>query len=470
MMILQSLRNIFTTPQDEPGKRYALIIYSAIFVGIFLGIFVVWILPNVPPIYILIGLGALLFAYLLLFHIDIAVILALFIYHETGRFNYMGGGTPFHPNGLLGISIIGATIFYFIFRRIDFSRLPGVIPFMGYLIVCIFSLLFTEERLMDGVTITLRLMTALSIYAVLVYKLDSIKMVNWAILAIAGSQITPTITRLLALFRGNIINTESNEPVRTGTSTVGAFLALILTLSFIQLINTRKTSERILWGCLVVLFSLGLFFSYGRAGWIGFIVALLVIGCMKYKKLLVILPIGLILLVVLVPAIPQRFSDISLSEINNRSSSTLAVRYEIWRGAIEVAKNNLLFGVGYGVGRYRVGELLGRYSWMIHNDYISVLLETGIVGLIIFMFWHSQWLFLIFNVYKNSKFKYDKILSLGIFAIFIASLVIRLTDNILQDAYKLYYLSGLIAIALTLPRIRAKEEINNLMVPAEKAI
>jgi hypothetical protein len=186
----------------RPNAGNLLFYLSAILSSIFTGIFVVLVIPKIPPLYLLLGFSGLIFAYLLFFHIDIGVICALFILYETHRFNYLGGGTPYHPNGLLGIAIIGATIFFFLSHRIHLSQLPGIFPFISFLFVCIFSLMFTGRYFMEGLTITLRLMTAMSIYAVLVYKLDSLKMLNWTIFAIAGSQISPIISKLLMLYRG----------------------------------------------------------------------------------------------------------------------------------------------------------------------------------------------------------------------------------------------------------------------------
>ena len=455
-MTSQSIGIRITDLLEKVNDRKIIFYCIAAVVSILLGVFVVLALPLIPPLYILLGFAGLLIAYLLLFHIEVGVILAIFVLYESSRFNYMGGGTPFHPNGLLGIAIIGATIVFFLSHKIDYSRLIGIIPYFGFWAICVFSLAFTGNNLMEGVTITLRLMTGLSIYAVLTYKLDSIKMVKWVLLAVAGSQISPLISRLLN-YRGYEVASEYGL-VRIGTSAVGVYLAMFLTLSLVQIINARRKPERFLWGGFAGLFAVGLFLSYGRAGWISFIVALVVIGLLRYKKLLVVLPVILILLVLLVPAISQRFSDISVDALTDRNSSTLGARIEVWKGALEIAKNSLIFGVGYGVGRYRVGELLGQYSWMIHNDYLSVLLETGVLGLILFLVWQGHWLISIFNVFRKSKVEYDKILSLGILAIFVASLVSRITDNSLQDSYRLYFLSALVAVALTLPRVRANEE------------
>ncbi len=429
---------------------------AVILASILLGVFIVWVVPAVPPLYLLLGVGGLFFCYLFLFHIDVGVLLSIFILYETSRFNYLGGGTPFHPNGLLGLAIIGFTVLYFLTHRIDYSRFIGIGSYIGFFAVCVLSLAFAGSYLMDGVTITLRLLTGLCIFAVLIYKLDTMRMVKWVMIAVAGSQISPVIERLLN-YRGFMLASEY-EDLRIGTSAVGVYLAMLLILALMQFMNSKRYTERFLWGGLIGLFGVGLYFSYGRAGWISFVVALFVIAALRYRKLLLILPVVLIFAIILVPAISERFSDISAAALSDRNSSTLGARIEVWKGAIEVVKDHLILGVGYGVGRYKVGEYLGQYSWMIHNDYISVLLETGVIGLIMFLVWQGHWLYSIFIVYRNSSYTYDKILSLAILAIFVASLVSRVTDNSLQDSYRLYFLSALVAAVLALPRVRANEE------------
>ncbi len=452
---------------ERATDRKVLFYLAVVLASILLGVFVVWIVPVVPPLYLLLGAGGLLFCYLFLFHIEVGIILSIFILYETSRFNYMGGGTPFHPNGLLGLAIIGFTLLYFLSHKIDYSRFTGIGSFIGFFAVCALSLVFAGSHLMEGVTITLRLLTGLCIYAVLIYKLDTMRMVKWVVIAVAGSQISPVIERLMN-YRGFMLANQY-EDLRIGTSAVGVYLAMLLTLAMLQFINSKRLSERLFWGGLIGLFSLGLYLSFGRAGWISFIVAMLVIGLLRYRKLLLILPVVLIFAILLVPAISQRFSDISVAALTDRNSSTLGARIEVWKGAIDIAKDHIILGVGYGVGRYVVGDYLGQYSWMIHNDYLSVLLETGIIGVIMFVLWQGHWLYSIFVVFKNSKYDYDKILTLAILAIFVASLVSRMTDNSLQDSYRLYFLSALVAAALALPRVRSNEEAKAALVPAESS-
>jgi O-antigen ligase len=308
--------------------------------------------------------------------------------------------------------------------------------------------------------------SGLALYAVLVYKTDSIRKVSRVLAAILIALLYSTITGLILIAQGQGEKYYGMETARLGggSSGPGAYLAMISILCVVFFLDAKTSAKRLLWGSISLVLVTGLFFSYGRAGWIGFAAGLFIIGLLKYRKILFILPGALLLVILLVPAIAARFSDISISDLNNRNSSTLAVRVELWRAGLDVYRaHNPLFGVGYGIERYRIGEYLSQYAWMAHNDYVAVLVGTGIVGLILFLMWHAQWLLEIYRVFKSSTIDFDKTLALGVFATFFVSLVVRITDNVVQSTGGLYPLAALVAITLTLPRIRANENSHQVV-------
>jgi O-antigen ligase len=426
--------------------------------ALLLGIVLGGLLLFVPPLYILIGIGGLIYAYLLLFKIEVAVILALLLRNWLGQFNYLGGETALHPNGVMGIAIIGGALFFFLFNRIDYSRLPVFKPFLGFVLVCFISLALARDELLAGLTVTLRLATALAIYAVLLYKLDSMKKVKWVIAAIVTAQVWLTINALLGYAPGGSVESSGTEIARLGHSGVGVYLALISILCLVFLLDARTNPSRLLWGGLTGLFGVALFLSYGRAAWIGFLVGVVFVGLMKHRKLLVFLPLLLILAMVVAPSVFQRFTEIDLSNLDDWNSGTFASRLQLWQASLQVYTTRPLLGVGFGIERYRVGEYLGRYEWMIHSDYVSILVGTGLVGFLLFVFWQGQWLAELLKVYRGAELEYEKTIALAVLAIFVSSLVFRITDNVVQTTEKFYPLCALIAVALALPRIRAEEQ------------
>jgi hypothetical protein len=74
------------------------------------------------------------------------------------------------------------------------------------------------------------------------------------------------------------------------------------------------------------------------------------------------------------------------------------------------------------------------------------------------LFWHSQWGIELLNAYKGSKIDSDKIMAFAVLAFFITSLIVRLTDNVLQTTDKMYPIAALVAAIQALPRIRSKLE------------
>lgn len=425
----------------------------AVLLGILLGVMVLF----VPPLYLLFIAGGLLFAYLLLVKIEVAVILAVFVQNLFAQLNYLGGGTPFHPNGIIGMAIIVGAVFFFGVNKIEASRFREASLFLLFFLICAVStLLVPKEYFAESLTVTIRLASALSIYLVLLFRLDSVRKVQWVLAAVVGTRLYQTTFRLFTRAGSTGVNFNL-ETTRLGNSGIGIYLAMILIICLVFFLNAKTTSQRLLWGALSTFYAIGLFFSFGRAGWIGFIIAIIVVGLLKQKWLLIITPLILVLGLLLVPGFVERFADISLLDINN-GPNTFAGRVEIWQGALEIFSTHPITGVGFGVGRYDVGEYLHRYSYMIHNDYLSVLLETGLLGFILFILWHGQWLTSLLSIYRKSEHQFDQTMALAIFAMLIVSLVGRFTDNILLDAYDMYPISALVAAVIALPRIRAGQK------------
>lgn len=416
-----------------------------------------------PLEYFILALGGLVFAYLLIFKIEIAIILALFIQNQLARFNYMGQGTPFHPNGIMGVAIIAGAIFYFLFHKIDFSRLRGIEAFAAFLAISGVSLVNAGPYTMDGVGVLLRLLAAFAIFAVLCHKLDSIKMVKWVLAAVIAAQVIPTISGLI-MYAGLTGFLFSDETMRLGNSGVGVYMSMITSLCLVFLLSRRSIQSWLVWAGLTILFALGLYFSFGRSGWLGFLVAVIAMSMIRFRRLIFIFPFLLFIVVMLIPGFSQRFSDINFSINQDGTNSTLDQRFEFWQAALTLSSDDPVVGVGFGVGKYAVAEYRGGYAYMIHNDYISVLLETGIIGLIFFIAWQCQWLVLLANTYRKATDDFQRTMSLAVLITFLASLVMRITDNLVLDSYDMYPLSALVGAALAMPHIRKSDSLQDLSV------
>jgi len=105
-----------------------------------------------------------------------------------------------------------------------------------------------------------------------------------------------------------------------------------------------------------------------------------------------------ILAVNLVPsAIYARFATLPHEVFHG----TLNERTMIWRAGIKVFAGTPLLGVGAGAFRYAVAPILGT-EWAPHNVFLSVVVENGLIGLIL---WLGMMLMAFKEVFRMSPVK-----------------------------------------------------------------
>ena len=161
-----------------------------------------------------------------------------------------------------------------------------------------------------------------------------------------------------------------------------------------------KITERIAWLVISVSLLIPIYFLSSRSGILTIILLVPIYFFFKFRKkrkgLILVLSI-LLILVALYPIIHSNERvKLVLNEVSDGSLKQKAIqdgRVIIWRSALSIVKNNLVFGVGIGDGRT---ELLKEYkkignkdlienNYNVHNQFLEILLENGIIGLIFFL-------------------------------------------------------------------------------------
>jgi O-antigen ligase len=96
-----------------------------------------------------------------------------------------------------------------------------------------------------------------------------------------------------------------------------------------------------------------------------------------------------------------------IKSIKNPEQTNLVDRFAIWRVGWRIVKDNFITGVGLGnfaqTFRRYIGSHGGVLSGFIkdpHNTYLSVLAETGIIGFMLFMWFHGN---LILTILKKAN-------------------------------------------------------------------
>ena len=127
-----------------------------------------------------------------------------------------------------------------------------------------------------------------------------------------------------------------------------------------------------------------LLFSFSRAGYLGFLAALLVLGLLKERKLLFVVAIVLIAWQTVLPvSVRERIAMTTEGTgISQQLDPAAQDRLQLWEDAGGLFRESPIIGAGfytYGFLR-RVGPFRDT-----HNYYVKVVVETGILGLLLFL-------------------------------------------------------------------------------------
>lgn len=124
--------------------------------------------------------------------------------------------------------------------------------------------------------------------------------------------------------------------------------------------------------------------TFSRGGWLGLALACFIILYYEERKLIpVILTLGAMLLVFLPVEVMERIKSIA-----NISDTANAYRFIIWSASLRMFKDSWLIGNGYGT----FNQIYPGYSATTvnfvhaHNVFLNIAVETGIWGLLMFLF------------------------------------------------------------------------------------
>ena len=216
-----------------------------------------------------------------------------------------------------------------------------------------------------------------------------------------------------------------------GRSNYFATAMLLFLPAYLAFAMLSKSLKKRLLFCAIIIGSFVVFlFTWSRGGYIGLaggIIALLAVSLKKRKfsicSIVVIAIIVILLAGVIVPMV-LHFSHINTldsvgyNRIFKVDDSNIKIRLYTWRKIWNYVQSNVL-GVGIGNAQ-TVGQNIIQN---VHNAYLQVLLETGSVGLAIFILLLALMLRKNWQLIRKMENNAYSPLALGLFASFVAILI-----------------------------------------------
>ena len=185
------------------------------------------------------------------------------------------------------------------------------------------------------------------------------------------------------------------------------FYSIFLAVTIFVLATQFSQAKTVLYKALIALFMLSavvnLFLNGGRLGQLAFFVAFFVFVGLKYRITFksVVMSVGLVMVVFLfaykVSPIFQKRMDLSSQSLvkisNGKYNSSWGVRANILIVSKEIVKEHPILGMG--IGNTRTEFLIKAKEFQqtgffpklnhLHNGYMQILVETGLLGLLLFL-------------------------------------------------------------------------------------
>jgi putative inorganic carbon (HCO3(-)) transporter len=234
-------------------------------------------------------------------------------------------------------------------------------------------------------------------------------------------------------------NKRDSGPLGLGSNNTAAFEAEMSLVLLAIAIGQKKRARKIFLYGILALSLFCLLFSFSREAYVAFLVSLMAMALIRRRLLGFVVPALVVLLLAWRLVLPQAVTErISMTEDSTgQLDSSAASRLELWSDAAELIASNPIVGSGYDTYEYmgRVGSLRDT-----HNYYVKAMVETGVIGLFIFLaivvkFFQTSWTLL-----KRTQDPLFSSLGLGMVLCTVCIIVV----NFFGDRWTYVELNGLV--------------------------
>lgn len=300
-----------------------------------------------------------------------------------------------------------------------------------------------------------RLLSFFSAFVFGYFIFDTSKKLTDLAKAIIFSSIIPAAVAWWQLInRGGFWDGEQWRLVGTFThpNMLAMYLVLVISLTLFVVLNLRKNAiERVPYALLVVFLAVPLLFTYTRIAWLSLAFVLFAVGVLKFRKLLIISILSVAVLYLSAPFFQDRLSTLSSIGISDSSSW----RLDLWRDIIVFIKANPWLGYGPGTAAVFLKNNIPRLltDTEPHNDYLRAWLESGIFGLLSFLWIFIDYLKRMWRGFKQETKPRLKMLILFLIFFTISLGGASMTDNVVKDAvmqWEFWALSGGVLAAINI--------------------
>lgn len=356
--------------------------------------------------------------------------------------------TPTEP--LLGM----LCAIYFFKRILDFAlgrqqdkpSFPFLLPLCLFLFVTFLSGINTPDlfgTLKGAIRYSTYILFSLVVYDLVVSQKDLKRLFISSFPSAAIAVVWTIIVLIIHIDEWQWTSAFRSAPF-TNYSVYGAFTAIFFLICLSRLLFDDQRYDRVMWMGWTLCFGIGLIMCFSRGVWLSVIVAvgvmLLQLGRgFTHKKLLFIGAVCLVFLVCL--SLPGVYGSVmerisTTVDLNYASNQARIMR---WTQAITMFLDSPILGKGYGAFAMLyeedvslVGSYVAQYQLGAHSEYLQVMAELGIIGLLVWIWLNFTFLRYGFSAIKRIEDGFYRSIVVGLMAAEISLMVHFVVNNLLN--------------------------------------
>lgn len=372
------------------------------------------------------------------------------------------GNTALNLSSLLAILTIAFVVFIVLKNREKLKSIPLKLPIAVFLFLAFVSMLLSFNVAASLAEIA-RLVSIFSLYILGFIIAQTKKELGYLIKIIIFSALIPSLFAVyqFATDTGMTISTEEIYNRIFGTFAHPNLLAYYLIIPLALLVfafskDIPKKNPNIFYPLAILYFTILLILTYTRGAWLAFLLVIFIIGVVKYRKFLVASAIVVFLIYAAVEPIRIRVDNLITSD----PGSSVQWRLGLWKDSITYVGEAPILGHGTGTANELILEKRGIQfgSSDPHNDYLKILLENGLLGLIAYLIIITSLIATLFIEYTKESDKDIKNILLIILSLSLALYVMSFADNIIRNTALQWAYWSLIGSVFAISSIDKKTE------------
>jgi O-antigen ligase len=343
------------------------------------------------------------------------------------------GDTRMGVGGLINLVVIMITCMLVMEK-------PKVFPaklaryWLPVLLMMTFGVVISYEKA-NAIKQYLGILSNFAMFIIAVYMVRSIEDFNKAIRLVLWSSAIPTLYAAIDIGLNMGRSNFRLESTFTHPNILAFYLSLMLVLCLYMLKSPLfKISSigRVVICCYMPILLVQLLLTQTRSAWLSCLLIFVVYALLferKYLLYLLLLP----LMVVFIPSIQDRLMDLNQGNeaVRYAPLNSFAWRQLLWKSAIEwMEPIRLVYGYGLdGFGHFAATffPMDRTIRWDAHNVYVQFLFETGVVGLMCYLWLYGRVLWTL-----RSFARMDRVSGFLMLAVVVQYLLVSYSDNMFR--------------------------------------